>query len=80
MPDVFEERVFAFAARLEFFRSEGGVVDFTAELAFELADGFRYGCRVGFADDEHIDVAGGVLLVFGEGAVEIGFINFPDVL
>ena len=37
VPDVFQKGILAGAARFEFLRSEDGVVDLAAELAFQLA-------------------------------------------
>lgn len=80
VPDVGDEGVGFAEAALQFLRCEDCVVDFAAEGFLGLAE---LDCKlglVGFADDEEIDVAGGVGFIFGEGAEEPCLLNAGDGL
>lgn len=66
VPDVFEESIFPGTARVEFFAREDRIIDFAPKLPLEFPHDFRHGFPARRADQEHIDVAGGILLVTGE--------------
>ena len=72
MPDVAEEWITGFQALLKFSRGKNSVVDFPVESAFGGAKPGGQQGLIGRADDEYVDVAGGVRVAFGERSVEPG--------
>lgn len=66
VPDVFQERIFSSAARVQFFPRQNRIAYFASELPLDFAHGFRQCFAARSADHEHIDVARGILLVTGK--------------
>jgi len=75
---MFEEGVVTGAARAKFPWREHGVVDFAAQPSFEPINSFRKNLLGRRADQKQVDVAGRVLRVASERAVEMGLRNSSD--
>jgi PadR family transcriptional regulator len=80
VPDVFQERIFSSAARVEFFPGQNRIAYFAPQLPLDFAHGFRYCFAARSADHENIDVARGILLVASEGTVQISLLNAVNFL
>jgi hypothetical protein len=69
VPNVFKEGILSSAAGVQLFSRQNRIAHFASELVLDFAHRFGQRFARRSSDHEHIDVAGGMLLLAGERAV-----------